>query len=220
MRWMAIVSMCGAVLTAAAVHFLLKGNFLKQRVWLYASVIFVSLFLLLNFVYVWYPSAFVPIAREKFEKVMRELPEKQNYVFWWSIWSQPDALRVAEKVLAENREATITDWQPEERSFTVENGTPTEARIATFYYPRWKATVNNNSVDIQMDENGVMMIPLPAEKSTVRISFQETPAIRIAAVFSIVVWLFIITMFLLCLREKFARLKTLSPYFAEEEFSC
>ncbi len=32
MRWMAVVAMCGAVVTAAAVHFLLKGNFLKQRI--------------------------------------------------------------------------------------------------------------------------------------------------------------------------------------------
>jgi hypothetical protein len=220
MRWMAIVAMCGAVVTAAAVHFLLKGNFLKQRIWSYVSVSFLSLFLLLNFVYIWYPSAFVPIAREKFENNMRELPEKQNYVFWWSIWSKPEALRVTEKVLAENRQATVTDWQPEERSFTIEGGTPTKARIATFYYPRWKATVNNNPVNVETDENGVMLIPIPAEKSAVRIFFQEPPSITIAAVFSIVAWLFIITMFLLCLRERFARFKTLNPYFAEEEFSC
>jgi hypothetical protein len=220
MRWMAVVAMCGAVVTAAAVHFLLKGNFLKQRIWSYVSVVFLSLFLLLNFVYIWYPSAFVPIARERFENDMRELPEKENYVFWWSTWSKHEALRVKEKVLAENRVATVTDWQPEERSFTVENGTPTVARIATFYYPRWKATVNNNPVNVEMDENGAMLIPLPAEKSTVRMFFQEPPAIRIAAIFSIAAWLFIIAMFLIVLREKFARFKTLNPYFAEEEFSC
>ncbi len=151
---------------------------------------------------------------------MRQLPEKENYVFWWSIWSKSEALRVKEKVLAENRTATITDWKPEERSFTVETGTPTVARIATFYYPRWKATVNDNPINVEMDENGVMLIPLPAEKSTVRIFFQEPLSIRIAAVFSIVAWLFIMALFLYCLREKFARLKTLNPYFAEEEFSC
>jgi hypothetical protein len=220
MRWMAVVSMCGAVVTAAAIHFLLKGNFLRQRVWSYVSVIFLSLFLLLNFVYVWFPSAFVPIARERFENEMRELPEKRNQIFWWTIWSKPEALDVTEKVLAENRKAIVTSWESEERSFNVENGTPAVARIATFYYPRWKATVNDKPVNAEMDENGVMLIPLPAEKSTVKIFFQEPPTIRIAAIFSIVAWLFIMALFLYCLREKFARLKTLNPYFAEEEFSC
>ncbi len=158
----------------------------------------------------------MPIAREKFEKVMRELPEKQNYVFWWSIWSQPDALRVAEKVLAENREATVSDWKPEERIFTVAGGTPTKARIATFYYPRWQATVNNVPVNIEMDENGVMLIPLPAEKSTVVLFFQEPLAIRIASIFSIITWLFIITAFLFLLRKKFAPIKIPHPHFVEE----
>lgn len=219
MRWMAIVAMCGAVVTAAAVHYLLKGNFLKQRVWSYASVIFLLLFLLLNFVYVWHPSAFVPIVREKFESDMRELPERQNYIFWWSVWSKPEALRVKEKVLAENRKATITDWKPEERIFTVADGKATKARIATFYYPRWQAEVNGKAVNVEMDENGVMLIPVPAEKSTVRVFFQEPSAIRIASIFSIVAWLFIIAVFLYCLRERFARIKNLNPYFAEEEFS-
>lgn len=220
MRWMGVVSICGAIVTAASVHFLLKGNFLKKRSWAYLTVIFSAIFLIANYVYVWHPSAFVPIARERFENDMRQLPEKENYVFWWSIWSKHEAIRVKEKVLAENRKATIADWKSEERNFTVENGTPTVARIATFYYPRWRATVNDNAVNIEMDENGAMLIPLPAEKSTVRIFFQEPATVRIAAVFSFVAWLFIITIFLYCLREKFARFKTLNPYFAEEEFSC
>jgi hypothetical protein len=49
---------------------------------------------------------------------------------------EPEALHVAEKILAENRKAIVTSWESEERSLTVENGTPSVARIATFYYPR------------------------------------------------------------------------------------
>lgn len=216
MRWMAIVSMCGAVVTAAAVHFLLKGGLLKQRSWAYISVIFVSLFLLLNFVYIWYPSAFVPIAREKFEDDMRKLPEQENYVFWWSVWSKPKAISTSEKVLAENREVMIADWKSEERIFTVAGGEPTPARIATFYYPRWKATVNGNPVNPEMDEDGALLIPIPAEKSTVRIFFQEPLGIRIASLCSIAAWLFIMIIFLFLLSKKFVPSKISRPRFVEE----
>ena len=146
---------------------------------------------------------------------MRELPEKQNLMFWWSIWSKPSALEVKEKVLAENRETAITDWRAEERSFTTATGAATKARIATFYYPRWRATVNDQSVNIEQDENGVMLIPLPAEKSTVKIFFQEPVGIRIASIFSIIAWLFIITAFLFLLCEKFAPIKIPQPHFVE-----
>lgn len=220
MRWMAVVSMCGAIVTAAAVHYLLKGNFLKQRIWSYASVIFLALFLLLNFTYVWFPSAFVPIAREQFETDMRELPEKQNYIFWWSIWSKPDALKIKEKVLTEqNRAVTIESWQPEERSFTIAGGTPTKARIATFYYPRWQAEVNGKVVNIEQDENGVILIPLSAETSAVKLSFKEPPEIRIASVFSIFVWLFITAILLLLWQKKIPPSESRYPQFTKEEFT-
>jgi hypothetical protein len=221
MRWMAVVSMCGAIVTAGAVHFLLKGDFLKKRFWAYTSVIFPALFLLLNFTYIWYPSAFVPIPREKFESDIRELPDKQNYEFWWSVWSKPKALEIKEKVLTgQDRNVIINEWEPEKRGFTVSDGMPSNARIATFYYPRWQAEVNGNPVSIEKDENGAMLIPLHAEKSTVKLYFQEPAAIRIASIFSILSWLLIIAAFLLLLRKKVSPAENYYPRFSEEEFTC
>lgn len=220
MRWMGVVSICGAIVTAASVHFLLKGNFLKKRSWAYIAVIFPAIFLISNFIYVWHPSAFVPVEREEFENSMRELPDRQNYEFWWSVWSKKEALEVKEKILVENRQANVTDWQPEKRSFTVEAGTSSVARIATFYYPRWQATVNGAAVEIEKDENGVLLVPLPAERSTVEIEFREPPASRLASFVSLAVWLFIFLAALFLWREKLVRLKTPETYFAEEKFSC
>src|SRR5690606_2103006 len=100
-----------------------------------------------------YPSAFMPIERAQFEQDMRELPDKPNYVFWWAIWSKEDALKIKEKVLSGGRAVEIADWNPEQRSFTVEAGAPVSARIATFYYPRWKAEVNGRPVEPEKDEN-------------------------------------------------------------------
>lgn len=164
----------------------------------------------------WYPSAFVPIVRSDFENQMRELPEQQNYVFWWSIWSDKNALKIKKNVLSETRPVQITDWKPEERRFTVTDGEPTKVRIATFYYPRWKAEVNGNEVETEPDINGAILIPLPAEKANVRLYFQEPASIRIASIFSIITWLFLSFMFLWQLRKKAVHAKNYHSQFTEE----
>jgi hypothetical protein len=188
-RWMSVVAMCGAIIVGASAYFIMKGGFLKKRAWLYGGLALVSLFLLIDFVYMLYPSAFVPIPRDKFEAQMLDLPEQENRTFWWSIWSQPDALKIKEKIVAGNRQSTITNWESEERDFTTTAGEPGFARVATFWYPRWRAEVNGFPVEVTHDENGAIMIPIPAQEATVRLWFQEPAAITIAGVFSLVTWL-------------------------------
>ncbi len=220
MRWMGVVSICGSIVTAAAIHFLWKGNLLKKRSWSYIAVIFPAIFLISNFIYIWHPSAFVPIERAEFENQLRELPDKQNYEFWWSIWSKPEALEVKEKVNAESRRSSVTNWQAESRSFNVESGTPTVARVATFYYPRWQATVNGAKIEIEKDANGAILIPLPAERAEVKLIFQETMVSRLASLISLIVWCSIFLAFLFIWREKLVYFKAPANYFPEKEFSC
>lgn len=219
LRFMSVIMICGSIITAAAIHFLIKGNFFKKRNWLYASIVFVVALLVIDTVYMFDPGAFVPIERAKFLSNMRELPDQQNYVFWWSVWSNEDALKIKEKVSTENRQAAISDWKPEQRNFTVEAGTPENVRIATFYYPHWKAEVNGNPVTIEKDENGAMLIPIPAEKSSVNLYFQEPLKIKIACYISIFSWLFMLGSILLLLRKKLAVSKARFSTFTEEEFT-
>lgn len=219
MRWMSIVAMCGAIVTGAAAHYLIKGDFLKRRLWIYASSGFVALFLFLNLVYTWHPSAFIPIARSDFEFVMGDLPEQQNYIFWWSIWSQPDALKIKDKIVAENRTATVTNWKPEQRDFTIEAGNAGYARVATFWYPRWQAEVNGQIVAVSRDENGAILIPVPAERSGVRLVFEETSAFKIAAMISTITWLLLLGGIAVGFAHFRPRLSRPRPQFAEEEFS-
>jgi hypothetical protein len=219
-RWMSVVSMCGAIVAAASVHYLLKGNFLKKRIWSYPAVVLILILLLFDGLYIFHPGAFVPTARDQFESDLRELPSKASFFCWWAIWSKQDALSIKEEVLAENREVAVTDWKPEEKSFVVSEGSPAKARIATFYYPRWKATVNDKPVDIEMDENGVMLIPLPAVKSTIKIFFQEPLAIKISSGFSIIVWLSILFAFLFLFRSKLTYFKSSNSYRIESKIAA
>jgi len=196
LRFMSVAMMCGVIVTASAIYFMVKGGFFKKRAWLYASILFVATLSIIDFVYNLDPGAFDSIDRPRFESEMRELPDKQNYVFWWSVWSKEEALKIKEKVVTENRATNISEWKPEQRNFTVEAGSNGFARIATFYYPNWKAEVNHKSVTIEKDENGAMLIPLPAEKATVNLYFQEPAPVKIASYVSILAWIFIFFAFL------------------------
>jgi Predicted integral membrane protein len=218
-RWMSVVAMCGALIVGASAHFISKGNFLKQRRWAYTTIAFVSMFLFIDFVYIWYPSAFVPTPRAEFESQMRELSDQENHQFWWSVWSQPNALKIKEKVVANGRKSTVTNWNPEERSFAVESGQAENVRVATFWYPRWQAEVNGNPVEVGRDENGAILIPVPAEKATVRLWFQETAGFRIACVISGLAWLLMLSALAFNWLGQSIRLRAQNPLVAEEEFS-
>lgn len=189
LRWMAIVSMCGSIVLAGVIHFLLREKLLNQRTWSYIVTIFACVIFLYNCIYVWDPGAFIPIARDKFQTQMQALPAERNNTFWWSIWSNEHALKNKEKVLAEGRPASITEWQPEVRTFFLVEGAPVNVRIATFYYPYWKAEVNGRRVEVGMDDNGAILIPLSAERSSVKLFFEEPPKVKFAVLVSLLVWI-------------------------------
>lgn len=218
-RWLGVVAMCAAIVATASIHYLLKGNFLKQRVWIYLCLSFSLIIALFNFVYIFHPTSFAPQSREKFESRVEKLNENESFEYWWTIWSRRAAFEIKEKVLAENRTVEITEWQAEERDFTVAEGKAAKTRIATFYYPHWQATVNNIPVAIEKDENGVMLISLPAEKSTVRLIFQEPLAIRISSIVSGITWLFLLCIFFLLKYKKSECVKTSESCFVREEIS-
>jgi hypothetical protein len=202
-RWLSVAAMCGAIVAAASVHYLINGNFFRRRRWSYAYIIFASVILLFNCVYIWNPLTFTPLKRDDFESDMLRIPAGESFVCWWSVWSKTDAFEIKKQVIAGERQTDIIEWKPEERTFYVSKGPATTARISTFYYPHWKATINEDPVNIEMDENGVMLILLPDEESTVKIIFQEPMTIIIASIISGVTWLFVFTMFLIFQREGF-----------------
>ncbi len=214
-RWMTVTAMCGAVVAGASVHYLLKGNFLKQRVWIYACISTVFVVFLFNIIYIWHPTSFVPIAREKFEKTVIESSETESFQCWWAIWAKREALETKEKVLAGERSIKINSWKADERIFEISEGNTENVRVATFYYPHWKATVNGNLVAVGKDENGVILIPVSNEKSVVRLHFQEPLAVKIASLFSLFTWVLLCAAILFLFRRKFYFVRQISPKLQE-----
>lgn len=197
-RWLPVMSMCGALVAVASFQYFLKGKFHKQRIWVYASGLFGIALCIFNTIYVIHPMSFVPISREKFEAKAMTPINAESFSFWWAIWSKNVAFTTTDKILADERSSKIITWEAEERVFEITEGNAENVRVATFYYPHWQATVNDQPVTVGKDENGVILIPVPKENSLVKLTFREPFVLIAAAYFSIFVWcvIFLVILFL------------------------
>lgn len=130
-----------------------------------------------------------PNTRERFDEKLAEMRAVPGCRCWWPVWADTRALEQREKVSAGERAVTISDWDRESRKFTIESGTAGTARVATFYYPHWKAEVNGKPAEVGKDEFGAITIPISAERSEIRLYFKEPAMLNIAKAVSGATWI-------------------------------
>ena len=106
------------------------------------------------------------------------------------------------QVDAGSRTVSINSWGPENRSFQVAGGVATEARVRTFYYPHWKATANGKDLSVRPDTDGVILISLPPEATSVELEFREPIRSRVSAATSAAGWCLIVVLALFPVRRK------------------
>jgi hypothetical protein len=136
-----------------------------------------------------------PLDKEKYdEKVVSKLSDV-GCTCWWPVWAEKEALEDQLLVRADVRQVDLLKWEASYRVFKVDEGEMVSARVATFYYPFWEASVNGQPVEVGRDENGVVSIPLPPEESLVKLRFQEPRYYQFFRWSSILTWILVIAGF-------------------------
>ena len=93
--------------------------------------------------------------------------------------------RMEADVDAGARTATIEVWDPEYRKFEVAAGEETQpVRVRTYYYPHWTAWANGRQLAMTGDENGVALITVPQDATTIEMKFIEPRRTRVSAILS------------------------------------
>jgi hypothetical protein len=95
------------------------------------------------------------------------------------------------KVEAGERAVQLIDWNDYRRTFVVDAGSQREARVATFYYPHWKAMGNGQSLQTRPADDGALLVSIPEQAVNVTIEFREPARTKIADGISIISWTFI-----------------------------
>jgi hypothetical protein len=127
-------------------------------------------------------------SRTAFSKKIEQTQNEPACRCWWPTWANAGAFNGRERIAAGDRSIAISEWAPEVRSFSVAAGDVGEARVATFWYPYWQASVNGRKVDLGRDESGAMLIELPSERADVVINFHEPLFLLVARYTSVLIW--------------------------------
>lgn len=188
-RWLAITSLCGAVLVAASLPKWIETFRLHVRPRdLAVALAFV---LSLGFVLSQVIIECDYISRPQFETMAREMRGAPSFKDWLPVTAH-DLLHTdlkRDKVDAGTRSVTNELWESERRQFKVAAGPDTEARVRTYYYPHWQATANGQTLATRADTDGTILISLPPAAADITLTFSEPPRVRYAELLSLLGWL-------------------------------
>jgi hypothetical protein len=138
----------------------------------------------------WFEFSLNHVPARDYENYVAEKSSALGGEWFWTAKTKEEAFKVNEKVVADGRKIEIQRWQATEKILTVEEGNKDDVRIATLFYPHWKTSVNGNLTPPQISEDGVILVSVPAEKSEVKIWFEEPSKIVAAKYLSLFTWIF------------------------------
>jgi hypothetical protein len=186
-RFLAITSLCAAVLTAFAFGFIRKENWNAKRpvILILIGISFIYCFFSIRQVAM--GSRFIP--GEQFSALFETSRSSAVLEHWQTGWMKPENLEQKNQFTAENRNHKIVVWSNEYRKIEVSEGEKTRAEIGTFYYPHWQAFVNGSRVPINKSSDGLMVIDLPSEPSRVEFLFVEPQMSLFSRKFSLAAWI-------------------------------
>lgn len=187
-RWLTVVCITASILSASRLDQLIEWFRGKKRP--FALIICGCIFAVLTFSIRQIVSQAPFVERDKVQEWIQTTEKAEGFTFWWTPWTRKEIFNVKDKVIAENRSVQIQKWTATEREFQVSAGEAENARIALFYHPSWKTTVNDVPVEVKPDENGAILIPLPNKFVEVKLFFQENFAVKFASWLSEVTWFF------------------------------
>lgn len=188
-RWMAVITIGMAVLTAAAIPLLnrsaLSGPRIKQLVILGAMGISVAF----SLSHIVREAHF--LSPHDFDQTLSDVRGSASVNYWFPIWANSKTKSMPVAVEAGDRAVTVQSWTPESRRFSIAAGTAAEARVKTFYYPHWTATSGQQTLQTRPAGNGVLLISLPPDAVSVNLTFEEPRRSRVSSFASAAGFLFI-----------------------------
>ena len=187
-RWMSVLSFSAVVGFALSVPRLLRLMQGRERLVAYPALTLIVTIILFNITQIIIPSAPIPFA--KFAEVERKVAEEPLFEGWWPVWAKAEAFEANRELSADGRAVETSGWNDSAKTVTIAGGEPAPLILPLFYYPHWKATVNGIPANVSLNENGVIVIPIPGDATTVRLHFEEPFRNLLMIWISLVVWIF------------------------------
>jgi hypothetical protein len=182
-RWLAIISMGLAVLTAVALAVMNSSNTTGVRV--KRLVIFGAMAISVAFSLSHIVREAQFLSTHAFENTLAEVRGTPSVNYWFPIWVSSTPKPMMAQVETAGRAVSVESWAPEFRRFSVAAGGASEARIKTFYYPHWTAQSGQHALATRPDNDGTLLISLPPDAVSVDLVFKEPRSSRVSSMASL-----------------------------------
>lgn len=193
-RWLAVASVSGSILGAIGIASLegldISSKQHLKSVKIYSAIVVFISTLIYGLLIMGFQTRVVPSG--EYDNWAIDISQQMGMEWFWTVSTKEEAFQIKEKVIAGERESDILLWNNEERIFKIQAGEKTDVRVATLYYPHWKATVNDSPTKIKMSDEGIILIPLTENAATVRVWFEEPLRVKITSYISLICWLILL----------------------------
>ena len=170
-RWLAVFSMGASLVAAAALPHVMDAALKLDRA--KRMLVFGAMVISVAFTFSHSVKEALYFSSTRFESMVTDVRGTPSLSYWLPVWAHANPRKMAGDVEVAGREVTVTNWQPEHRSFSVAAGPATEARVKTFYYPHWVANSNAGILSTRPDTDGALMISLRPNATSVNLDFRE-----------------------------------------------
>ena len=188
-RWLIVVSMGASIVAAIALPLVAHAPSKFDRVKRIAIFGAMAVSIVFTFSHIMREAQY--LSPQQFENALTEVRGSASVNYWIPIWARSNPRPMDSAVEVAHRSVVVTSWQPQERKFSVSDGTATELRVKTFYYPHWTATTDGNTLATRPDYDGALLISVPEGSRTVDLEFREPSRTRVSAMMSCAGLLFI-----------------------------
>jgi hypothetical protein len=181
-RWLAIFSMGASIVAAAALPLAMNAVVKldrSKRLLLFGAMAISIAFTMSHSV-----REAVYFSRTKFDSMITSVRGTPSLNYWLPFRAQPNPRKMSE-VEVDGRHVTVNSWQPEQRSFSIDAGPATEARIRTFYYPHWVARNETGILPVRRDNDGALLIAIPPQATSVQLDFREPAKTKVSTTASL-----------------------------------
>ena len=134
-------------------------------------------------------------SRDKFLQRIEEVRGGRSFNNWLPRGANElkDLSPLDGKVAAGGRKISVINWQSHRRIFSVDAGAETTARVRSYYYPLWQASVlkdgQKTPTPVSQAADGTLLVALPPDSVTVEIVFFEPPRTKISFIIAALGWL-------------------------------
>ena len=170
-RWLAVFSMGASLVAAAALPHVMDAALKLDRA--KRMLVFGAMVISVAFTFSHSVKEALYFSSTRFESMVTDVRGTPSLSYWLPVWAHANPRKMAGDVEVAGREVTVTNWQPEHRSFSVAAGPATEARVKTFYYPHWVANSNAGILPTRPDTDGALLISLRPNATSVNLDFRE-----------------------------------------------